>query len=179
MSSDTPSGGDLDFERLVSRYYTSLYQFGLSLTRSEDEAGELTQQTFHTWALKGHQLRDAAKVKTWLFTTLHREFLQRQRRSTRFKHFELGAVDHELPNLAPRSVSQMDCAAVLQALAALDEVFQAPVALFYLEDCSYKEIAEILEIPLGTVKSRIARGIDQLQQRLLDHVPAGGPTKKA
>jgi RNA polymerase sigma-70 factor (ECF subfamily) len=45
----------------------------------------------------------------------------------------------------------------------VDEIYQAPVALFYLEDCSYKEIAEILDIPIGTVKSRMARGIGQLQ----------------
>jgi len=55
---------------------------------------------------------------------------------------------------------------VLQSLARLDETFQAPVALFYLEEHSYKEIADILGIPLGTVKSRISRGIAQLQQIL-------------
>jgi DNA-directed RNA polymerase specialized sigma24 family protein len=49
----------------------------------------------------------------------------------------------------------------------VDEVFQAAVALFYLEDCSYKEIGAVLEVPVGTVKSRIARGIAQLRQILL------------
>jgi RNA polymerase sigma-70 factor (ECF subfamily) len=48
----------------------------------------------------------------------------------------------------------------------VDEIYQAPVALFYLEDCSYKEIAEILNVPIGTVKSRMARGIAQLQSIL-------------
>jgi len=52
---------------------------------------------------------------------------------------------------------------VLHALAQVDEIYQAPVALFYLEDCSYKEIADILNVPIGTVKSRMARGIAQLQ----------------
>jgi hypothetical protein len=56
---------------------------------------------------------------------------------------------------------------VLPALARVDEIYQAAVALFYLEDCSYKEISTILEIPLGTVKSRIARGIAQLREILL------------
>jgi RNA polymerase sigma-70 factor, ECF subfamily len=55
---------------------------------------------------------------------------------------------------------------VLEALAKVDEIYQAPVALFYLEDCPYKEIAEILDIPIGTVKSRMARGIAQLQSIL-------------
>jgi RNA polymerase sigma-70 factor (ECF subfamily) len=55
---------------------------------------------------------------------------------------------------------------VLAALAQLDEVFQAPVALFYLEDCSYNEIAAILEVPLGTVKSRLTRGLARLHDML-------------
>ena len=55
---------------------------------------------------------------------------------------------------------------MLEALAKVDEIYQAPVALFYLEDCPYKEIAEILDIPIGTVKSRMARGIAQLQSIL-------------
>jgi RNA polymerase sigma-70 factor (ECF subfamily) len=55
---------------------------------------------------------------------------------------------------------------VLEALARVDEVYQAPVALFYLQDCSYKEIADILEVPIGTVKSRMARGLSQLHSLL-------------
>lgn len=80
---------DLKFESLVARFYTPLYQFAFSLTRVEADACDLTQQTFTIWATKGHQLRDASKVKTWLFTTLHREFLDSRRRQTRFTHMEL------------------------------------------------------------------------------------------
>jgi len=64
----------LDFESLVASYYRSLYQFAFSLTQAEADACDLTQQTFYVWATKGHQLRDASTVKSWLFTTLHREF---------------------------------------------------------------------------------------------------------
>src|ERR1035441_4330276 len=74
----------VDFESLVARFYAPLYQFAFSLTRSEADACDLTQQTFTIWAAKGHQLRDPSKVKTWLFTTLHREFLESRRRQTRF-----------------------------------------------------------------------------------------------
>lgn len=156
----------LDFESVVACYYEPLYQFAFSLTRAEADACDLTQQTFYVWAIKGHQLRDVSKVKTWLFTTLHRNFLESRRRLTRFPHHELSQV--ELPSLPPVRVDQLDSAQVLKALASVDEIYQAPVALFYLEDCSYKEIAEILEIPIGTVKSRMARGIVQLQTLLAD-----------
>ena len=71
-----------------------------------------------------------------------------------------------LPVIAPVEISGVDTAQVLATLARVDETFQAPVALFYLQDCSYKEIAAILDVPLGTVKSRISRGIAQLQKML-------------
>jgi RNA polymerase sigma-70 factor (ECF subfamily) len=158
----------LDFESMVACYYEPLYQFAFSLTRTEADACDLTQQTFYVWATKGHQLRDVSKVKTWLFTTLHRTFLESRRRLTRFPHHELSQVPLELPTLMPTRASSLDSAQVLDALANVDQIYQAPVALFYLEDCSYKEIAEILEVPIGTVKSRMARGIVQLQHLLAD-----------
>lgn len=161
----------LDFESLVARYYRSLYKFAYSLTQAEADACDLTQQTFYVWARKGHQLRDGSKVKTWLFTTLHREFLESRRRQTRFPHYELEKVDSELPSVSPTRVNQLDSPQVRQALGQVDEVYQAPVALFYLQECSYKEIADILDVPMGTVKSRIARGIAQLQKLLAADAP--------
>jgi RNA polymerase sigma factor (sigma-70 family) len=156
----------LKFEDLVEKYYQPLYQFAYSLTRSEADAWDLTQQTFYVWRTKGEQLKDVTKVKAWLFTTLHRAFLQSRRRTVRFPHFELDQVDAELPCVSPYETSQMDSARVLQELANVDHVFRAPLALFYLDDCPYKDIASILKVPLGTVKSRISRGIAQLQKLL-------------
>jgi RNA polymerase sigma-70 factor (ECF subfamily) len=158
----------LDFDNLVARFYEPLYQFAFSLTREEAGACDLTQQTFCVWAAKGHQLRDPSKVKTWLFTTLHREFLGSRRRQTRFPHVELDVAAAELPTISPDAISQLDGAQVLDALAQVDEIYQAPVALFYLQDYSYKEIAEILDVPLGTVKSRLTRGLGKLHQLLAD-----------
>src|SRR5437660_1234023 len=150
MSHTDESAKRPDFEGLVEQYYRPLYKFALSLAQSESDACDLTQQTFYIWATKGHQLRDASKVKSWLFTTLHREFLESRRRQTRFPHYELTQVAGELPTVSPARVNQLDSGLVLQALSRVDEVYRAPVALFYLEDCSYKEIAEILAVPLGT-----------------------------
>jgi RNA polymerase sigma-70 factor (ECF subfamily) len=163
----------VEFESLVARFYEPLYQFAFSLTRAEADACDLTQQTFTVWATKGHQLRDASKVKTWLFTTLHRAFLESRRRQMRFPHFDLDTAEAELPTISPASVNRLDTAHVLDALKKVDEVYQAPVALFYLQDCSYNEIAEILKVPLGTVKSRLARGIGQLQQLLARDIATG------
>ena len=161
------------FETIVREHYEALHRFAMSLTRSESDARDLTQQTFYIWATKGHQLRDVSKVKTWLFTTLHRTFLRGRRRQIRFPQQELDEAIDQLPDIAPTAFDQADCSQVLAALAELDEIHQAAVALFYLEDCPYKEIAEILDIPIGTVKSRIARGLAQLREILDDEDPRG------
>ena len=166
-----------DFEGVVAQYYEPLYKFAFSLARTESEACDLTQQTFYVWAAKGHQLRDPTKVKTWLFTTLHRQFLESRRRQTRFPHQELDEVEFELPTVTPNFAERLDGQLVLRALGKVDEVYQAAVALFYLEDYAYKEIADILGVPLGTVKSRIARGIAQLQKLLAVETSASGESE--
>ena len=168
----------LNFETLVARFYASLYQFAYSLTRTEADARDLTQQTFYVWATKGQQLRDKSKVKAWLFTTLYHEFLETRRRQTRFPHYEISQVASELPRVMPSTVQQMDAAQVLQCLALTDDLFQAPLSLFYLEDYSYKEIADILGVPLGTVKSRISRGMAQLQHAILHAAPSIDRSKR-
>ena len=154
----------MDFESLVDLYYGPLYRFALSLTHTESDAGDLVQETFLTWAAKGHQLQDFAKVKSWLFTTLHRHVLGNQRRIVRFPHHEISEVEEELPCVEPALVEHLDAEDLVALLARVDAQFQAAVALFYLEDYSYNEIAAILEVPLGTVKSRIARGLAQLKE---------------
>ena len=155
------------FEVLVGEHYEALFRFAISLTQSESDARDLTQQTFYVWATKGNQLRDSSKVKTWLFTTLHRAFLQMRRRQVRFPHHELEGVSSELPALFHNFADRLDAAHVVSALAKVDDIYEGAVALFYLEDCSYAEISEILEVPIGTVKSRISRGIAQLKEILL------------
>ena len=155
------------FEAIVSEHYEPLFRFALSLTRTESDARDLTQHTFEVWARKGHQLRDITKVKTWLHTTLHRTFLKARRTQYRFPQQDLEEVIEQLPAVSPVLSDRVDALQVLPALAKVDQAYQAAVALFYLEDYASKDIARILDVPLGTVKSRIARGIAQLREILL------------
>jgi RNA polymerase sigma factor (sigma-70 family) len=154
------------FEQIVSEHYEPLYRFAFSLTRTEADACDLTQQTFYIWASKGHQLQDRSKVKSWLFTTLHRAFLHIRRRAVPFPQVELSEANEKLP-VVPPEVNTLDAAQVVEFLGQVQEAYRAALILFYMEDYSYEEIADILEIPLGTVRSRISRGIAQLQQSIL------------
>ena len=157
---------ETDFQRSVDQQYAALYRFALSLAKSEADAADLTQQTFFLWASKGNQLRDRSKAKSWLFTTLYREFLGRRRHEVRFPQIELDDVHEEEMSILPNS-NAFDSATVLQALREIEEPFRTTLALFYLEQFSYQEIADMLEVPIGTEMSRLSRGKTQLRQRLL------------
>ena len=157
-----------DFEKIVDAHYEPLYRFALSLARTEHAAADLTQQTFFLWASRGHQLRDAAKVKSWLFTTLYREFLSLHRRDLRFPQADLDGETAELPAEPCSIADSIDGAAVVAALQQVDEVYRAPLTLFYLEEFSYREIADVLGIPAGTVMSRLSRGKAMLRKLLLE-----------
>ena len=156
-----------EFESLVDSHYEALYRFGMSLSKSADTAADLVQQTFCIWAQKGHQLKERDKAKTWLFTTLHREFLAHARKSKRYSDEELTeAVAGRICAEDDDTERQMDGQRALELLGDLDETFRAPLALFYLQQHSYKEIAEILDVPIGTVMSRISRAKEMLRRRM-------------
>jgi RNA polymerase sigma-70 factor (ECF subfamily) len=155
------------FAQLVDAHYTALYRFALSLARNGADAGDLVQQTFFIWATKGHGLRELSKAKSWLFTTLYREFLRGRRREARSSSLEdLPASAQEPAAEEVDRVARLDGAAAMAALQQVDEVFRAPLTLFYLDDFSYQDIAAALDIPVGTVMSRLSRGKAQLRSVL-------------
>ncbi len=163
----SPSMSDQVFAQVVADYHTALFRFALSLARNAADADDLTQQTFYVWATKGHTLRDASKLKTWLFTTLYREFLKGRRRSTRHIAFDdLSPAEQDPPDVEVSAIDRMDAELVLQALQEIPPLAREPLSLFYLQNLSYLEIAEILDVPIGTVMSRLSRGKIQLRALL-------------
>ena len=156
-----------EFRQLVDAYYAPLHRFALSLAKNSSDACDLTQETFFIWARKGSQLRDASKAKSWLFTTLYREFLRGRRRAdqvTALEDLPPGEADPAAPDVD--IVTGMDAGLTVEALREVDEVYRTPLTLFYLQELSYKEIAESLEVPIGTVMSRLSRGKAQLRAAL-------------
>lgn len=163
-------------EDIVDKNYGNLFRFALSLTKNEAEASDLTQQTFLLLASKGSQIRDLSKAKSWLFTSLRREFYALRRQNGRYASIE--PDDHEFPLTeieAPENVEfevlkNADARMIMESLNEISEVFRVPLALFYFEDFSYREIARILQIPEGTVMSRLSRGRIELRTCLLNRV---------
>lgn len=155
---------NLNFDEIVNAYYQPLYRFAYSLAKNEHEAGDLTQQTFFIYAEKGNSLRDKSKVKPWLFTTLYREFLRRKRKDQRMDSYEPEMLEAVSGSVEPRIRRSLDANLAVEALEEVDEVYRHPLSLFYLKDLSYKEIAEVLDVPIGTIMSRLSRGKAQLRE---------------
>jgi RNA polymerase sigma factor (sigma-70 family) len=162
---------ELDYEQIVALHHESLYRFAYSLAGNPDDAAELTQETYVRLLAKGQQLRDRNRIKAWLFTTQYRVFLGWKRHETRFPHIEISSVQEELPALSPDLAEGMDSETAMGAALDLEEHFRAPLVLYYLQCLTYREIAEVLDLPIGTVMSRLSRGKDLLRQRLAGRQP--------
>lgn len=160
---------DISFETLVGTYYQPLYKFAFSLTKTADDAADLTQQTFLIWAEKGHTLRDPSKAKSWLFTSLYREFLRIYRRGKTVTAVDQEILESRHDTGLIEAARQLEGNEAMEALQGLDPVYREPLTLFYLDNLAYREIAEVLDIPIGTVMSRLARGKGQLKAKLSEN----------
>ncbi len=154
------------FERIVEAHYENLYRFAFSLSQNQNDASDLVQQTFSIYARKGHQLREPEKIKSWLFTTLRREYLATARRANRF--VDEPVDDTKASELTEDRISNLDIDSVLAALGSLPLEYREPLTLYYLKEHSYREIADILDVPIGTVMSRLSRAKAKLRALLED-----------
>lgn len=154
---------------LVERYYALLYRYAYRLTGCVVDAEDLTQHTFLTAYSKWNQLKDETKAKSWLFTIARNAFLKDLRGPG---CVATAALDEfPAPSVEP-GLAEFDSEQLQSLLNGLPEEFRSPVILFYFEEFSYKEIAEQMDVPLGTVMSRLARAKAFLRERLTTPRPA-------
>ena len=162
--------GATNLTPIVDRFYGSLYQFAIRLTRSESDAADLVQETFFTMIRHLHQIRDLSRIRCWLFTTLRRNFLKEVRHRTKHRELEFLPDVHGLQTEDPGPWSTLDALIVRKALLQVDETYRTTLELFYVSNFSYREIGRALEIPTGTVMSRLSRGKAQLKSILLRNI---------
>ena len=156
-------------QQLVTLHYEGLYRYAFRLCGgSAAEAEDITQETFCKAQRKLAQLRSADRAKAWLFSILRNTYLHRCRDRRQLCVLPLEAVG-ELPDPASADGAgplEVEPAQLQAALNALPEEFRTPLILYYFEDFSYRDIAEQMEVPLGTVMSRLARAKEHLRRRL-------------
>jgi RNA polymerase sigma-70 factor (ECF subfamily) len=154
-------------QELVEAHYQALYRYAYRLSGSASEAEDLTQEAFCKAQMKLRQLREPAHAKAWLFAILRNVYLHRVRE--RKHHGSMVSLDGvpEPADVGPEPLPEVDPAALQKALDELPEGFRTPIILYFFEDFSYKDIAEQLEVPIGTVMSRLARAKAHLRARLL------------
>ncbi len=163
--SATDAGVQAWLEAVVLQFYRQLYRYALSLTGHEADAADLTQQTAVKFALNWQDIREDRAIKSWLYTTLYREFLLLRRRERHHVEFD-EALLPSLPDETSAQELHVDSQTAVEVLGKMDEPHRSVLSLFYVEDFSYREIAAILGVPTGTVMSRLSRAKDVLRQLL-------------
>jgi len=161
----TARDSEADVAGLVEQHYELLYRIAYRLSGSAADAEDLTQETFCVAQAKFRQLRDPASAKGWLCKILRNCYL----RSVRDAHVVL-PLDPEEPVEAHEgpdsSLPEIEPERLQEALNALPEEFRTPLILFYFEDFSYRQIADQMGVPIGTVMSRLARAKQHLRRCL-------------
>jgi RNA polymerase sigma-70 factor (ECF subfamily) len=156
----------LDIRTLVLDYHRDVYRYAFRLTGRQPDAEDLTQQTFMIAQQRLHQVRQPERVISWLLAILRSCYLKAERKSM---PLAATSIDLEVDNIPVMAAEDTIDKELLQAaIDELPEEFKLVVVMFYFEECSYKEIAEQLHIPIGTVMSRLTRAKGRLRCRLLE-----------
>ena len=176
-------------EEEALQHVDALYRTALRMTRNPQDAEDLVQETYFRAFRSAHQFQPGTNLRAWLFKILTNSFINQYRRRARnpqstslddveefylYNHLVDSGVQPESPNPEATVIDQFAEADVIQALEQLPMEFRQVVLLADVEGFSYKEIADIVGIPVGTVMSRLHRGRRRLQKELWDYAVASG-----
>ncbi len=168
-----------NFERDAMQYAPQLYSAALRMTRNPADAEDVVQETFLKAYRAYHTFQEGTNLKAWLYRILTNTYINKYRKKQRrpnevelgdlqdlYLFRRLGEASGASPSAEDSVLERFVDSDITQALESLPDHFRMPVLLADVEGFSYKEIAEILDIPIGTVMSRLHRGRKALQQKL-------------
>ena len=177
---------DLRFEQEALPWLDDVYRFALALTHDSADADDLVQETFLRAYKSWHTYQPGSDARRWLFTICRNAFLrsrERERNTVSLDDPDGEAIasarlfDELRGSGASDLLSRLDLAPALErAIDALAEPYRSAVVLVDVEDQSYEAAAEVLGVPIGTVRSRLFRGRRQLQEVLVEYARDAGFT---
>jgi len=187
LTTETQDARRARFERDAMQYVDQLYSAALRMARDPQDAEDLVQEAYAKAYGSFHQYRPGTNLKAWLYRILTNTYInlyrKRQREPKRSSTEQVedwqlgGAVQHGEPALRSAEAHALDHlpdSDVKRALQSIPEEFRLVVYFVDVEGFAYKEAAEILEIPIGTVMSRLHRGRKQLRELLADYAAERG-----
>lgn len=160
-----PTTPECDIVQLVENHHATIFAYAYRLCGRREDAEDLAQQTFLIAQQKLNQLRDWEKAFSWLCQILRNAFLRSRSRKRPFREADLdNEVIDQVPNLEIDDL--VDSEQIQAALDRVSDDFKTILLMFYFEGMSYKQIAEQLQIPAGTVMSRLARAKSMLREKM-------------
>jgi RNA polymerase sigma-70 factor (ECF subfamily) len=159
----------VEISQLVDQHYEPVFRFAYRLSGTSHEAEDISQQAFLDAQRKLDTLRDPDKVRAWLFMIVRNLYRRRIRDRVTRGEFALEVLADPIDQKrdSDKRVEQaLDSESLQQVLNELPEEFRSVLLLFYFRELSYREIAEQLDVPIGTVMSRLSRGKKQLRERI-------------
>jgi RNA polymerase sigma-70 factor (ECF subfamily) len=160
-----------DLRWLIAREIPHLRRYARALTRDQDDADDVVQETLLKALRKSGQWRRSGSVRAWLFTTLYRTYLNGLRdrkaaRSSAISAAEQAALGAGTPSERPAQEASLVWRDVGEALDRLPEDQRVALLLVTLEDLSYDEAATVLDVPIGTLRSRVSRAREALRRTM-------------
>lgn len=151
-----------DYGWLISRETASLRRYARALVRDPVRADDLVQDCLERAIRKRKQLRSQGSVKSWLFRILYTVYLNG--RKTRYAAPTDAVLEETVSVIQPAQHKQLECKTILEAVDRLPEDQREAILLVALEGVTYTEAANILDVEIGTLKSRLSRGRETLRQ---------------
>ena len=158
------------FEYILSFYEKAIFNYCLRITKNPQEAKDITQETFIKVYTHRKSIDPEKKIKTWIFTIATNTAYDFLRSKKRKKEISLDEENETISTFEAYYPQEGLVSDVEKALSKINPEYRKVLLLFYQQGFKYEEIAEILEMPINTVKTHISRGKEELKEKLKDYI---------